>query len=65
MIHCSSCVECSAAQVRRLLGQFQKAPSPEKPVRKRPPGGRERDPAEEASRNVMAMARKFNAMVQQ
>ena len=45
-----------------MLGQFQKAKSPEKPVRKRPPSTREKVDSEEASRKVMAMARKFNAM---
>ena len=49
-------------QVKRMLGQFQKAKSPEKPVRKHLPTARERSESEEASRNVMAMARKFNAM---
>ena len=49
-------------QVKRMLGQFQKAKSPEKPVRKRPPSTREKVDSDEASRKVMAMARKFNAM---
>jgi len=49
-------------QVKRMLGQFQKTKSPEKPVRKHLPTARERSESEEASRNVMAMARKFNAM---
>ena len=49
-------------QVKRMLGQFQKTKSPEKPVRKHLPTSRERAESEEASRNVMAMARKFNAM---
>merc|ERR1719270_1931554 len=49
-------------QVKRMLGQFQKTKSPEKPLRKNLPTGRERLDTEEASRNVMAMARKFNAM---
>ena len=49
-------------QVKRMLGQFQKTKSPEKPLRKNLPTGRERLDSEEASRNVMAMARKFNAM---
>ena len=45
-----------------MLSQFQKTKSPEKPVRKHLPSAKEKAESEEASRNVMAMARKFNAM---
>jgi len=48
--------------VRQMLSQFQKTPSPEKPVRRHLTTAKERADSEEASRNVMAMARRFNAM---
>lgn len=51
-------------QVKRILSQFQKSKSPEKPIRKHPPSSKEKVDmdSEDPSRNVMSIARKFNAM---
>ena len=44
------------------MSQFQKAKSPEKPIRKHPPTSKEKPESEDPSRNVMSIARKFNMM---